>query len=418
VSIRTLAAAWNRFFFTPQSPLPIAWFRILYGCLIIANLILLYPDWLTWFGTRAWVSSQSMAKLEPGVRLNLFTVLPPEDRWVLGLFWVFLVWALLLTVGFLTRISSVAVFLCLVSIHQRNLYILHGGDAFLRVAGFFLMFSPAGAALSVDRLIRIRKRKESPALQPKPPWAQRMIQFELALLYFVTFCWKASGTPWVNGTALFYVAHLDELRHFPVPAFLQNGILLKLGSWLTLAAEFALAVLIWFRELRYPVLAMGVVFHLCLEYCLNIPLFQWEILSAYVLFIDPEDLERIRMRFVKHRPNGVHSSELSGSTVALDRSNKSASEATSSVLQNSEDGSRVYESRSPRCATPVTTGGRPPELSERHGPGFRFLKEPGDDLQGPIWGPAHCRGDRGSGLFRLWLRAGAGSSQADDAAVS
>lgn len=37
-------------------------------------------------------------------------------------------------------------------------------------------------------------------------------------------------------------------------------------SWLNLAVEFALGVLIWFKELRYPLLAIGLAFHLCLEY--------------------------------------------------------------------------------------------------------------------------------------------------------
>ena len=311
MSVRTLTAAWNRFFFAPQSPLPIALFRILYGCLAVANLILLYPDWLTWFGTRGWVSMSTMRTLEPGVRLNLFTVMPADDSWIRGLFWVFMIAAVLLALGLFTRISSIVVFLCLTSIDQRNLYILHGGDTFMRVAGFFLIFAPAGAALSLDRLIRIRKGKESEAIRHRPPWAQRMIQFELALLYFVTFCWKASGETWVNGTALFYVMHLDELRRFPVPMFLQDPVLLKLGTWLTLAAEFSLGVLIWFKELRYPVLAIGVILHLCFEYSLNVPLFQWEILSAYVLFVDPEDLERVCNRVVHLRaiPKRMYSSD-------------------------------------------------------------------------------------------------------------
>lgn len=300
MSVRTIAAAWNRFFFAPQSPVPIALFRILYGCLVIANLILLYPDWLAWFGTRAWVSLSTMTALEPGPRLNLFTLIPADDGWILSVFWVSLAMSVLLMLGLFTRISSIAVFLCLTSIDQRNLYILHGGDTFLRVAGFFLIFAPAGAALSLDRLIRIRRGKESTAIRPRPPWAQRMIQFELALLYFVTFCWKASGAPWVNGTALFYVAHLDELRRFPVPNVLLNPVVLKITTWLTLAAEFSLGVLIWFKEFRYPILAVGVVLHLCFEYSLNVPLFQWEVLSAYVLFIDPKDLERL-WRYVSSR---------------------------------------------------------------------------------------------------------------------
>jgi hypothetical protein len=34
------------------------------------------------------------------------------------------------------------------------------------------------------------------------------------------------------------------------------------------------------------------LFHLLIEYSLNIPMFEWDALSAYVLFIEPEDLAR------------------------------------------------------------------------------------------------------------------------------
>ena len=119
--------------------------------------------------------------------------MPQDDRWIAAFFWVFLGCALLLTVGLWTRVMSVAVFLCLNSIDQRNLLILHGGDTFLRCAGFFLMFAPAGAAFSLDRLIAIRRGKQGPQIKPRAPWAQRMIQIELSLLYLTSFFWKLKG---------------------------------------------------------------------------------------------------------------------------------------------------------------------------------------------------------------------------------
>ena len=292
MSLRTALKAWNEFFFAPQSPTPIALFRIIYGVVLAITLILLHSDWLNWYGVRGWVTLSSMTKLEPGVRLNLFTVLPQDDRWIEAFFWLFLGFVALLTIGLFTRVSSVAVFLCVTSLQQRNLLITHGGDTFLRVAGFFLMFAPAGAAFSLDRLVRIRRGKETAEIQARSPWAQRMIQFELALLYFVSFCWKAMGAPWVDGTALFYVTHLSEIQRFPLPGWIQHSLILKLGSWLTLGIEFALGVLIWFKELRYWLLLVGLLFHLSVEYALNLPMFEWDILAGYVLFIDPEDLTR------------------------------------------------------------------------------------------------------------------------------
>ncbi len=290
---KSFVEAWNEFFFAEQSPIPIALFRILYGMAVIATLLLMRGDWIPWYGPHAWVSLSTMQAFEPGPRLNLFTILPASDVWVRALFWVFFTSAACLTIGFLTRLNSVVVYLCLVSIQQRNLFILHGGDTFLRVAGFFLMFASAGAALSVDRLIRIWGGKEGIEIQPRRPWAQRMIQFELSLVYFVGFCWKVAGVMWVQGTALSYIYRLDELQRFPLPSWFLNQALLKLATWFTLVLEFALGVLIWIKEIRYYLLAIGLVFHLGIEYSMNIPMFQWDVLSAYVLFIDAADLERV-----------------------------------------------------------------------------------------------------------------------------
>ena len=289
---RSFLEAWNAFFFAEESPTPIALFRVIFGVLVIATLLLLRPDWLVWYGPHAWVSLSTMQELEPGTRLNLFAIIPQNNAWIQAFFWVFLGSAILLTFGLLTRLNSLVVFLCLTSIQQRNLFIMHGGDTFLRVAGFFLIFAPAGAALSVDRLIGIWRGKEEAKIRPRRPWAQRMIQFELSLMYFVTFCWKVEGASWVQGSALYYVYNLDELQRFPVPSWFLHPTVLKLASWFALVLEFSLGVLIWVKELRYALLALGVMFHLFLEYSLNLPMFEWDILSAYILFVDAADLKR------------------------------------------------------------------------------------------------------------------------------
>jgi Vitamin K-dependent gamma-carboxylase len=300
VSLEKLREAWEDFFFTPQSPVPIALFRIFYGLCVIGTVTLLHADWLDWFGVHGWVSQSAMTRVEPGVRLNLFQVMPADDRWIAAFFWFFLGFAVMLTAGIWTRLSSVIVFLCLTSIQQRDPLIMHGGDTFLRVAGFFLMFAPAGAALSLDRLIRVRRGLEGPVISPRAPWAQRLIQFQLALLYFSSFCWKMKGNTWMHGTALYYVIHLPSIARFPIPGWVGYPAILKMGSWFALLFEFCMGVLIWFRPFRYPLLLVGLLFHLSLEYALNLPMFEWDILSAYVLFIEPADIERV-WRAVRQR---------------------------------------------------------------------------------------------------------------------
>jgi hypothetical protein len=292
MTLRKLREAWDHFFFAPQSPVPISLFRIFWGTCVSVKILLLHSDWLNWYGVHGWVTLQTMQVVEPGIRLNLFTVMPQDDRWIAAFFWVFLGFVLLLTVGLWTRVMSVAVFLCLTSIDQRNLLMLHGGDTFLRCAGFFLMFAPAGAALSLDRLIAIRRGKQDPQIELRAPWAQRIIQIELALLYLTSFFWKLKGHTWLNGTALYYVIHLHSIARFPLPHWIQSTAMLRAGSWFTLALELSLGTLIWSRRFRYPLLLVGLLFHLSIEYSFNLPLFEWDVLTAYILFVDPVDLNR------------------------------------------------------------------------------------------------------------------------------
>ena len=292
MSLRTLARAWNDFFFQPQLPTPVALFRVLYGLIFLADLLLMRADWLTFFGARGLVSLQTERVLAAGPRLDIFAWIPQTDPWVLAVFWVALIAGICLTIGFQSRLSSIAVFVLVTSMHQRNLFIIHGGDTLLRVTGFFLMFAPAGAAFSVDRLLRIWNGKEGLEITPRAPWAQRMIQFETAMLYFMTFVEKSLGPAWVDGTALHYVFHLDQFKRFPVPAFFEDPFMVKLETWGTLAIEFSMGVLVWIKELRYPLLLAGLLLHLSLEYSMNVPLFQWIILATYVTFVEPADLTR------------------------------------------------------------------------------------------------------------------------------
>src|SRR5258708_5243220 len=136
--------AWNGFFFTPQPATPIALYRILYGLLVITDLALLHGDWLTWYGVNGLVRFETLLKLAPGRNLGLFWLIPQDDAWIEAFFWVFLLFAVSLTIGLFSRFSSVAVFVCLSSILRRDAYIMHSGDALLRACGFFLMLAPSG----------------------------------------------------------------------------------------------------------------------------------------------------------------------------------------------------------------------------------------------------------------------------------
>src|SRR5678810_906637 len=93
---------------------------------------------------------------------------------------------------------------------------------------------------------------------------------------------------WIDGTAIYYVTRIHEFDRFPVPYLFDHLWTIKLMTWGTLVVVFALGALVWFRDLRYPVLLAGLLLHLGLEYSMNIQLFQPVMLSVFVPFIDPD----------------------------------------------------------------------------------------------------------------------------------
>jgi len=291
MTLRRLIHAWNEFFFKPQSPLPVCLFRIFYGLIVLADLILLKPEWLMWYGPHAVTSLATTHKYYHGMVMSLFEVMPQTDRAMNVFFWVFLVCTVCLIVGFMSRFNSVAVYLCLSSIQMRNGFILNSGDTLMLVCGFFLIFAPAGAMLSVDHWLRARSGKTDATPPMCSPWAQRMLQIQTGVVYFATFYWKSMGLLWINGTAVYYALNLQDFKHFPVPP-LHSMFIIRSLTWGTLVIEFALGVLIWFKDVRYPVLLAGVLLHLGIEYAMNIPLFEWMIMATYINFVDPEDLSK------------------------------------------------------------------------------------------------------------------------------
>lgn len=281
-------AAWNRFWFAPISPVSLALFRILFGALMLLFVALLAPELLTWFGRGGPFTPHDASTFWGNVPDYSLLLWFPAPAAVFAFFAVFTLAACCLMIGLWTRLSALLVFLGLVSIGHRSPLILNGGDTAFRMMAFYLILAPCGAALSVDRLralLRGTARVRPPLV---PPWAQRLLQLQMCLVYAMTVLLKLQGHAWQDGTALYYTSRLEAFDRFPLPLVFHSLPLVNLLSYWTLAAEIGLAVLVWVPGLRRFVLLNGVLLHLGIEYSMNIPLFAFAMLAWYVTFVDVE----------------------------------------------------------------------------------------------------------------------------------
>lgn len=302
MEFKTVIQHYNNFFFRKIPATSLGLFRIFFATALLLNALLLYPDLKTWFSETGVLPYQVARDTLPGTRINVFTLLPVTEEALYSVYAVYIVSILLLLVGLFTRTVTAIVFVLTVSFSHRNVFILNSGDTMARCLLFFMLFAPSGKTFSFDRLIKVFRRKEEKDSALFVAWPQRMMQYQVAIMYIATVVWKLRGDMWVDGTSVYMTSRLDEFKRFPMPKFSQSLWYSRIATYYALFVEFAMGVLVWLKEFHYPVLIMGVCLHLGLEYAMNVPVFQWVTLSTYILFVEHEKLIQIRNYLMKFLP--------------------------------------------------------------------------------------------------------------------
>lgn len=292
----SLNLTWSRwkqethsFFHTLVDVRVVAALRIGYASLLLINVLCWWPDLDRWFGDSGVLSLAASRTVINPQCLTLFQVLPTDRTTLYIVYGLFVTQLAALLVGWKPRLQAVCTFVWLVSFQHRNNLIFEGEDTLFRIFGFLLIFMPLGNAWSVDRWLR-RNDRPTPSLTVDG-WSVRLLQLEVTMLYFSAAWSKLLGTPWRDGTALYYVTRLDEYwGRFPIPAMVVDSEWILRGlTWSTMALEFTIPVLIWFAPTRRFALVLVVVFHLACDYTMHLFLFHWIMLVGWMAFLRPED---------------------------------------------------------------------------------------------------------------------------------
>jgi uncharacterized membrane protein YphA (DoxX/SURF4 family) len=282
----TTTNGWTRFWFAPTSTATMALFRIALGLLLVFWTIALAPDLKAFFteeGLRPPPNSS-------GWLWNVFEVLGEHTA-------VYVVWALLLVasiclvLGLFTRVAAVVAFLAVLSFERQNEWVFNSGDFLIRNMCFYLALMPSGAALSLDRLRRHRDRFWEFPL--RAPWALRLVQIQLSVVYIATVWAKLRGDTWNDGTAVSYALRVEDLMRFQFPSAVTESLFLSnLLTFGTLFTEASIGILVWNRRARPWVLVAGVLLHLGIELTLDVGFFSLAMFVLYLSFVSPEASER------------------------------------------------------------------------------------------------------------------------------
>lgn len=292
----------DRFFFAEIDVRQLAALRIASSAIALATLIGLWGEaqyFLSYDGTFA---PQFASPHSPSWSvLSYFNI---GNAAGLDLFFSLSIFSCLLFMfGMGTRISAFLTFVALVSCFTRNPHMTYGGDVVLKILVFYLALSPCGRAWSLDSII-LRNRIGSKSVEA---WPLRLIQFHIALLYFMAGWGKLHYVEWIQGTAIasilsnpHYSFFWEFFRKWNASDF--SG-LLAIPTWIVAFFEVFFPVLIIYPKSRPIAIAIGLVLHLSITVLMKLYLFGPVMLTAYLALLpNPwfSKLERVRLpRFRK-----------------------------------------------------------------------------------------------------------------------
>ena len=288
-------AAWDRFLFEPQQTSTLAILRIAFGLTVTVWTLCQLPTLFTFYAQDGVLPTAPA--LGPGAWGLLQTT---SGSTLVAVVWLaLLVGAVALTVGLQSRIAAVVVFLGLLSLERRNPFILNSGDILLRNMAFVLVFAPTGVALSVDRWRAHRSTFwEFPA---RAPWALRMLQIQLSVIYVSAAWFKLQGDQWRGGTAVTWALGIEDITRVPAPSFLtDSAVLTEMFTFGTIALELSLAILVWKRAARPWVLGLGVLMHVGIDLAFMVGFFSVAMLCLYLVFVPP-DVATTRLLALRER---------------------------------------------------------------------------------------------------------------------
>ncbi len=266
---RGLGDAWNAFFFAARDQRLCDVLRVGYGVLLLINLAVWARDLERWFGEDGVLPLRNARLIVDEHAPTLLAHLPLPVCFAL-----LVASAILLTIGFYSRVNAVLVLVWLTSFHDRNIAIVDGEDTVFRLFAFFLALCPR------------RGDKDS------EPWALRLFQLQIAVIYLSSAIEKTTSSDWTNGSALYYVARLDDwFGKLPVPSFaFETPWIVQAMTWATLALEWVLPVLLFVPRTRKWAVLVGIAFHLSIDWTMNLFLFHYLMILGLLAFLEYDEL--------------------------------------------------------------------------------------------------------------------------------
>ncbi len=289
---------WNQFWFKSIDARQYAALRIAFGGLSVVYLLGLLPYVETQFSGLGWLRDIQQIAVQNGGSWSLFFIQAGAQATTLAyaIVWMGIIAAFMLMIGWQSRLAATITWLVWVSLWNRNPLLLDGDDAILKLMCFYLMLSSCGNCWSVDACLQIKPQQVS-------VWPLRLIQFQIALIYFVSGWVKFHSPEWLDGTIMQYVLIHPQYSRWDGWSFIDNpllsGVLVALAGfirWWELLFPFLLIN----AHSRKISLLIGILFHVGLLFTMNLRWFPVIMLSFYPALLSNSSFIRLEEKLLNH----------------------------------------------------------------------------------------------------------------------
>ena len=215
--------------------------------------------------------------------------------------------ALLLLVGYRTRLATIAVWAMIVSIHNRNPALIFAADDVLRALLFWAMFLPLGACYSIDSALN---SSQEPLPRRILSVATVALILQQCYIYIFSAAFKTySPLWWPNGEAVYYSFQFDQYGTALGQFLLNFPELLKLLTFSALIFEWIgpLLLFIPFRPgfFRCVAIVSFVILHVSFGLCFRIGIFPFLSTVSWLAFIPSFVWEGLSRRNVNAQRSGL-----------------------------------------------------------------------------------------------------------------
>ena len=302
---QSLGMAWSQLWFqtSPTSPLELA--RIGLGAALLFHYSMASPYLLEFWGDGGWMPLANALRLDeswsqPAFAQSVFFYFT-SDWQLVAFHTVFLLSCAAFMLGWRTSWVKWIVLAGKISYDYRNPIFLYGVDSIIACVLFVLCLAPIGRAISLDRVRAVRAAKRGNLEATLPPYASpwagactRLIQIQMALLFFYTGVHKIKWEEWQNGDAIWVVFTQNEYYNPVLLDVLASQYwLVNATTYGTVLIEIAFPFLIWQQRTRPYLLAAAIFLHVMFGTAMYLVYFSFAMMMGHMSFVRSEWLARL-----------------------------------------------------------------------------------------------------------------------------